>query len=145
MNETLTQTRADEIAVGDLIVEPADHMVGRERRWEVTGREVDPYAVVLWFRRVGGGREYHRVHHADDMLTIATPTPTRPYLIEVPGGLGGGEVEARSLSHARELFEAALPDKALCSKLRVVRGGVGIVTVTTTQGQDIDVRFTQLS
>jgi len=72
-------------------------------------------------------------------------TPTFRYLIEAPGGLGGGEVEATSLSHAREVFAASLPDKARCSTVRVIRGGVAVATVTTTQAQDIDVRITQLS
>jgi len=76
-------------------------------------------------------------------------TPTFRYLIEAPGGLGVGEVEATSLSRAREVFAASLPDRALCSNVRVFPDdggvGVGIVTVTTAQGQDIDVRITRLS
>lgn len=71
-------------------------------------------------------------------------TPTARYLIEVPGGLGGGEVEARSLTAAVQAFTKSLPEGARANGVRVLRRGVGVTTVTTSGGA-YDVRFTRLS
>ena len=82
MTETPTETRADEIEIGSVHVEPADHMIDHERRWTVVDREIDPTTlqVVLWFERVGGDdpKTSRRVYGGGDMLAVATPPAVDP-------------------------------------------------------------------
>ena len=89
MTETLTQTRADEIGVGAVHVESADHMIDHERRWVVVEREIDPdtFEVVLWFERHPRRFDtipavYRRVYAGGDMLTAATPPAVDPAKVQ---------------------------------------------------------------
>ncbi|MCY4060395.1 MAG: hypothetical protein OXG44_20645 [Gammaproteobacteria bacterium] len=77
MTETLTETRADQIEIGSVHVEPADDMIDHERRWTVVDRQLADHSdgVILWFERIGGDdpKTYRRTYYNDDMLAVVRP------------------------------------------------------------------------